>query len=90
MGAAAMSDQVRRSDVDYAIEFGRYLSAAAERFMADQNRAAEAGEDPDPDLWRALDSAIHEFRNRADRAETVTKLVRRLAVNQRLRAGQHR
>lgn len=55
--------------------------------MAEQNRAAEAGEDPDPDLWRALESAIGEFRKRADRAETVTKLVRRLAANQQRRAG---
>lgn len=76
---------VTRNDVDYAIEFGRYLATTAQRFMAEQNRAAVAGDVPDSDCWRALESAIHEFRKRADRADTTTRLVRRLAAQQRLR-----
>lgn len=78
-------NQTTRNDVDYAIEFGRYLAAAAERFMAEQNRAAEAGGSPDSDYWSALQSAIYEFRKRADRAEATTKLVRHLAAQQRMR-----
>jgi hypothetical protein len=72
-----------RSEIDFAVEFGRYLATAAENFMAEHNRAAMAGEDPDPDYWRALASAIHEFRKRADRADALTNVVRRLAVIQR-------
>lgn len=72
-----------RSEIDFALEFGRHLAAAAEQFMAEQNRAAFVGEDPDPDYWRALVSAIHEFRKRADRADALTNVVRRLAVIQR-------
>ena len=75
----------KRSEIDYAIEFGRYLATAAEQFMAEQNRAAMEGEDPDPDYWRSLVSSIHEFRKRADRADAVTNVVRRLAVIQRRR-----
>jgi len=63
------SETTDRSPKDYAIEFGRYLANAAERFMAEQNRATEAGELPCVDHWRALESAIHEFRKRALRAE---------------------
>ena len=77
--------QTTRSDVDYAIEFGRYLATAAEHFMAEQNRAWEAEEAPDSEYWSRLESAIYEFRKRADRAEATTKLVRRLAAQQRLR-----
>ena len=58
-----------RSPKDYAIEFGRYLADAAERFMREQNRAWQAGEAPDSEYWSALESAIHEFRKRALRAE---------------------
>lgn len=58
-----------RSPKDYAIEFGRYLADAAEQLMAEQNRAAEAEETPCSDHWRALESAIYEFRKRALRAE---------------------
>lgn len=72
-----------RSETDYAIEFGRYLATAADNFMAEQNRAAEAGETPDADCWRALQSAVYEFRKRADRAESMTNLVRRLAAQKR-------
>lgn len=73
----------KRSEVDYALEFGRYLANAAEQFLAEQNRAAFVGEVPDPDHWRALVSAIYEFRKRADRAEATTNVVRRLAAIQR-------
>lgn len=58
-----------RTAKDYAIEFGRYLADAAEAFMAEQNRAAEAGEPPDADNWQALQGAIYEFRKRAGRVE---------------------
>lgn len=57
-----------RSDTDYAIEFGGYLADAAERFMAEQNRAAASGDEPCSEHWSALQSAIYEFRKRADRA----------------------
>lgn len=59
-----------RTDEDYAIEFGGYLANAAERFMQEQNRAAEAGREPDAKHWSALSSAIYEFRKRAARAST--------------------
>lgn len=71
-----------RTSVDYAIEFGRYLATAAESFMGEQNRAVEAGEDPDADFCRALESAIYEFRKRADRAGQETALVRRFTPEQ--------
>jgi acyl-CoA reductase-like NAD-dependent aldehyde dehydrogenase len=62
--------QTTRTDADYAIEFGRYLADAAEQLMAEMNRVAEAGEDdPCSDHWRALQSAVYEFRKRADRAD---------------------
>lgn len=58
-----------RTDKDYAIEHGGYLAIAAERFMAEQNRAAETGESPNSEYWSALQSAIHEFRKRADKID---------------------
>ncbi|HEY4153527.1 MAG TPA: hypothetical protein VGM38_09420 [Pseudolysinimonas sp.] len=57
-----------RTPQDYAIEFGEYLAHAAERFMAEHNRAWQAEEAPDTDYWRALESAIYEFRKRAAKA----------------------
>lgn len=62
-----------RTDKDFAIEFGGYLASAAEHFMT-------ALEDSLPDCltfnddavrnhWIALQSAIHEFRTRADFAK---------------------
>jgi hypothetical protein len=81
-----MSDP--RSEVDFAIEFGRYLAFAAEKFIADLDDASGTCRDPDPDFRRALESAIHEFRKRADRADKVTALVRRLVSQQRLREWQ--
>ena len=80
-----MNPETTRNDVDYAIEFGRYLATAAEHYMAEQNRAAAAEETPDPDYWSALESAIYEFRKRADRAEATTKLVRHLAAQARMK-----
>lgn len=65
-----MSEQTTdRSPKDYAIEFGHYLADAAEQLIAEMNRAAKAEEEPCPDHWRALESAIYEFRKRALRAE---------------------
>jgi hypothetical protein len=58
-----------RDTKDRAIEFGRYLATAAEQFMAEQNRAWEAGETPDSEYWSALESAIYEFRKRADKCQ---------------------
>ncbi len=58
-----------RSPKDYAIEFGHYLANAAEQFMTEQNRAMRADELPDGNYWLALNSALHEFRKRALRAE---------------------
>ena len=57
-----------RTAKDYAIEFGGYLAKAAEDFMAEQNRAWEAEEPPNPEYWSALQSAIYEFRKRAEKA----------------------
>jgi hypothetical protein len=76
---------VIKTDDDYAIEFGRHLANAAERFLAEQNSAAIDDRLPDADYWRDLESAIHEFRKRADRAEATIGLVRRLAAQQRRR-----
>ena len=78
-----------RSETDYAVEFGRYLANSAEQFLAEQNRAAMEGCDPDPDYWRGLVSAIYEFRKRADRADRTAQLVRRLAAQQRRREAVH-
>jgi hypothetical protein len=58
-----------RTPQDYAIEFGCYLAIAAEAFMAEQNRAAAAGETPSSEFWTGLQDAIYQFRKRADRAE---------------------
>ncbi len=63
------SQTTDRSPKDYAIEFGRYLADAAEQFLVELNRAAVAEEMPCTDHWSALESAIHEFRKRALRAE---------------------
>ena len=61
-----LSDE--RTAKDTAIEFGGYLATAAEAFMAEQNRAFETGNMPDNECWSALQSAIYEFRKRAERA----------------------
>ena len=61
-----------RDDKDYAIEFGRYLATAAERYMSAVNDYVLSGRpasvDGMSDCWRGLQSAVHEFRKRADRA----------------------
>lgn len=57
-----------RTPTDHAIEFGHHLATAAENFMREQNRAVQTGETPDAEAWNALESAVYEFRKRADRA----------------------
>lgn len=63
-----MTETTDRTPSDYAIEFGEYLAKAAEQFMSEQNRAWELEEVPDSEYWTALQSAIHEFRKRAAKA----------------------
>ena len=68
-----------RTDKDYAIEFGRYLAASAERYQAavnsyysardgdcDQTKVYAAAEMTE--AYTRLSSDIHEFRKRAERA----------------------
>lgn len=58
---------------DYAIEFGGYLANTAERFMQHHNSkeyVTEAEADLGLDVWRELQSAIYEFRKRAERAKS--------------------
>jgi hypothetical protein len=65
-----MSDHLGRDEKDFAIEFGEYLAKAAERFqdsMQDE-LAGRHDEQLRTERWRALDSAIYEFRKRAQRA----------------------
>lgn len=79
-GAAPSS---ARTDKDYAIEHGGYLATAAEYFLAKLNDYYKAVERCDPDrdeevidnaqqeesdAWQGLNSAIYEFRKRAERA----------------------
>jgi len=66
-----------RTPKDYAIEFGEDLATAAERYMAAVNRVELVREFSDEvrddaaeartEAWRALQSAIYEFRKRRDR-----------------------
>jgi hypothetical protein len=61
-----------RDAKDYAIEFGGYLANEAERFMEHHNSkqyAAEAEADIGDEKWSALQSAIYEFRKRAEKAK---------------------
>jgi hypothetical protein len=70
----------QRSDKDYAIEHAEYLAQAAEAFLRVSNERAKAAEESEDvedlmnadellsDHWRALNSAIYEFRKRAKRA----------------------
>lgn len=53
-----------RTSADYAIEFGEYLAKAAEAYVEDSTCAVDAA-----DSYRALKSAIYEFRKRASRAK---------------------
>jgi len=65
-------DHLGRTDKDFAIEFGGYLANEAERFMQHHNErvyATEGEADEGADRWKALRSAIYEFRKRAKRAK---------------------
>lgn len=66
-------NRTTRTDADYAIEFGRYLATAAEHYMRAVNDYHAGGKANDTDgmsdMWRGLQSAIYEFRKRADRAD---------------------
>lgn len=62
--------------MDKAVEFGKYLADAAEQFLNAYNLRAlaeDSGEEVDvdgfSDCFRALRSAIYEFRKRCDVAE---------------------
>lgn len=64
-----------RSAKDYAIEHAEYLAKAAEAYLAERNkfdelesRSYSGDSDALSDHFRALNSAIHEFRKRAKRA----------------------
>jgi hypothetical protein len=66
---------MKRTDEQYAMEHGEYLSTSAESFMEQHNHAMAAhdrGEDHDSDgmsdAWRNLQLSIYEFRKRAARA----------------------
>jgi hypothetical protein len=65
-----MTDHLGRDDKDFAIEFGEYLAHAAELFMTaiDTDDLNVSG-DTFRDHYRALSSAIYEFRKRAARAK---------------------
>lgn len=54
-----------RDDKDYAIEFGLYLATEAATFLEYLNRGQ--GICIDPDRWAGMQSAIYEFRKRANR-----------------------
>ena len=67
----------QRTDAGYAIEFGEYLSVAAEHYLHLSNKYRDQIENrtehhihPDmvSDAWGALQSAVYEFRKRAARA----------------------
>jgi hypothetical protein len=65
------TDHLGRSDKDFAIEFGGYLANSSDRFLdAVQGylRGDEGGDDLLAERWKALDSAIYEFRKRAKKA----------------------
>lgn len=68
-------DATGRTPKDYAIEFGEYLAKAAVFYMDTRNLADSANErgaefdyDRLTDAFRALHSAVYEFRKRAERA----------------------
>jgi hypothetical protein len=71
---------IERDAKDYAIEFGGYLAASAERFMVVVNQCNGdlTGDEPS-DAWQALQSAIYEFRKRADRASRLPCATERIA-----------
>ena len=59
-----------RSPQDYATAFGEYLANAADAFMdvVDERHGVHSDDDVS-DTWRALKSAIYNFRKRAERAK---------------------
>lgn len=64
-----MSDHLGRDAKDFAIEFGEYMAKAAERFqdIMQSELAGRHDEELRAERWRALDSAIYEFRKRVAR-----------------------
>lgn len=56
---------ILRQRQDNAIQYGERLAKAAERFMAEKNRASMAGGLPCAESWLGLHLAIHEFREHA-------------------------
>lgn len=74
---AYTDNPTKRTDADYAIEFGEYMAVAAEHYLhtSDKYRdqvenGARHGIHPDmvSDAWQGLQSAVYEFRKRATRA----------------------
>lgn len=67
-----LDGEVERDAKDFAVEFGESMAKAAQRYM---EVSAERIRDPDElsDTFRALGSAIHEFRKRAARARSTQK-----------------
>ena len=65
---ADTADHLGRDAKDFAIEFGRGLANAAERYMDTVNRAVDPQIGCDPIEWTerasALESAIYEVRKR--------------------------
>ncbi len=61
------TDHLDRTKKDFAIEFGEYLAKAAENFQDVVQFELAGHHDLDlmSDAWRALDSAIYEFRKRS-------------------------
>lgn len=61
-----------RDAKDFAIEFGEYLAKDVETFLDFLNKSGAAAhvkdQDSMTDHWRRLQSAIYEFRKRAERA----------------------
>lgn len=66
-------DHLGRDTKDFAIEFAGYLANAAEQYQ-DAVQAYLRGDDGADELmgerWRKLDSAVYEFRKRAERTKT--------------------
>lgn len=79
--ASAQRSSTRRTDADYAIEFGGYLAKAAEDFLTAWNLVGEldlcgvegdaldAATDALGDHSKGLRSAVYEFKKRAERAK---------------------
>lgn len=61
-----------RDAKDYAVEFGGYLAQAAENFLVACDARPKPDAPIDVDAWKALNSAIYEFRKRRDRVLAVS------------------